>query len=205
MFFVVLAMVVYNFYPITTVMIILLALLNDLPIMTIAYDNTFLEPRPVRWVMRRVLTVSTLLGLIGVAETFGLLLIGQMWLNLNTPALQSLIYLKLAVAGHLTLFIVRTRKPFFARPYPAVPLLAAVLGTQIAAALIVGFGILVAPLPWKYVGLIWGYCIVWMFIEDLAKLQIYRHLEMGGKHHRGFLDRVRGSLHSHHHSHTSAN
>jgi H+-transporting ATPase len=63
MFFVVLTMVVFNFYPITTVMIILLALLNDLPIMTIAYDRTWLEQQPVHWAMRRVLTVSTTLGL----------------------------------------------------------------------------------------------------------------------------------------------
>jgi H+-transporting ATPase len=67
MFFVVLAMIVFNFYPITAIMIILLALLNDLPIMTIAYDNTWLDPKPVRWNMRRVLTVATVLGLIGVA------------------------------------------------------------------------------------------------------------------------------------------
>ena len=49
-------------------------------------------------------------------------------------------------------------------------------GTQIAAVLIVGFGILVAPLPWAYVGLVWGYCLVWVFIEDQAKLLTYRVL-----------------------------
>ena len=85
MFFVVLTMVAFNFYPITTVMIILLALLNDLPIMTIAYDNTLLEQKPVRWAMRRVLTVATTLGLIGVAETFGLLLIARLLLDLTVP------------------------------------------------------------------------------------------------------------------------
>jgi H+-transporting ATPase len=63
MFFVVAAMIVFKFYPITTVMIILLALLNDLPILTIAYDNTWLDPKPVRWNMRRVLTIATVLGL----------------------------------------------------------------------------------------------------------------------------------------------
>ena len=200
MFFVVLAMVVFNFYPITTVMIILLALLNDLPIMTIAYDNTWLDPRPVRWQMRRVLTLATLLGLIGVAETFGLLLLGKLWLHLDKASLQSFIYLKLAVAGHMTLFIVRSRKPFFAKPYPSWPLLTAILGTQIAAALIVGFGFLVAPLPWSYIGLIWGYCIVWAFIEDWAKLAIYHHIDFTGKRHKSFLDRIQKPFH-HHHAH----
>ncbi len=55
MFFVVLAMIVFDFYPITAIMIILLAFFNDVPIMAIAYDNTWLDPQPVRWDMRRVL------------------------------------------------------------------------------------------------------------------------------------------------------
>jgi H+-transporting ATPase len=195
MFFVTLTMIVLNFYPITTVMIILLALLNDLPILTIGYDNTWLEPRPVRWNMRRVLSVATVLGLLGVIETFGLLLIGKFLLNLDVPQLQSFIYLKLAVAGHLTLFVARTKRPFLSKPYPAPLLLGAILLTQAAAALIVGFGFLVVAIPWRYVGLIWGYCLVWVFIEDWAKLRVYHHLQLTGKRHRTFLERAHMPLH----------
>ncbi len=191
MFFVVLAMLVFNIYPITTVLVILLALLNDLPIMTIAYDNTWLDPQPVRWKMRRVLTISTVLGLIGVVETFLLLLIARQYLDLSVAQLQSFIYLKLAVAGHLTLLVVRSKEPFWKSPHPAGVLLWAVLGTQLAAVLIVGLGIIVEPIPWSYVGLVWAYCLAWMFIEDAAKLQLYRHLTLGGEHHRGFLRRLK--------------
>jgi H+-transporting ATPase len=69
--------------------------------------------------MRRVLTVSTALGLIGVLETFGLLAIAVLWLKLDRAQIQSFLYLKLAVAGHMTLFVARTRRPFLSRPYPA--------------------------------------------------------------------------------------
>ncbi|MBU1156569.1 MAG: hypothetical protein KJ921_11985, partial [Proteobacteria bacterium] len=62
---------------------------------------------------------------------------------------------------------------------------------QSVAVLIVGLGIIVEPIPWSYVGLVWGYCLAWMFIEDLAKLQLYRHLKLGGKHHLGFLRRLK--------------
>ena len=197
MFFVVLAMIVFNFYPITTIMIILLALLNDLPIMTIAYDNTWIEPKPVRWAMRRVLSVATVLGLIGVVETFGLLVIAKMFLDMTQAQIQSFVYLKLAVAGHLTLFVARTRRPFLTKPFPAPVLLVAIIATQIIAALIVGLGILVEPIPWSYVGLVWGYCLVWVFIEDRAKLHVYRHLTMSAKRHSSFLQTVRGNLHPH--------
>jgi H+-transporting ATPase len=174
MIFVVLAMIVFNFYPITTIMIILLALLNDLPIMTIAYDNTWLDPVPIRWNMRRVLTVATSLGIMGVIETFGLLLIAEFVFKLDTAQIQSLVYLKLTVAGHLTLLVARTKKPFFRRPYPAPILLGAILTTQTIAALIVGLGFLVVPIPWVYVGIVWGYAIVWVFIEDQLKLLVYK-------------------------------
>ena len=197
MFFVVAAMIVFKFYPITTVMIILLALLNDLPILTIAYDNTWLDPKPVRWNMRRVLTLATILGLIGVVETFGILVIAKEWFHLTGAEIQSFIYLKLAVAGHLTLFVARTRKPFLTKPYPSPILLTAILSTQAIAAMIVGFGLLVTPIAWKYVGFVWAYCLIWVFIEDWAKLQLFRHLELSGKRHRQFLERIKTPLHTH--------
>ncbi|HDL85595.1 MAG TPA: plasma-membrane proton-efflux P-type ATPase [Candidatus Acetothermia bacterium] len=194
LFFVSLTMLLLNFYPLTAVLIILLAVLNDLPIMVIAYDNTWLDPKPVRWNLRRVLTLSTTLGLVGVVETFGLLLIGMRLFGLTGAELRSLIYLKLAVAGHLTLFIARTRRRFFMKPYPAPILLGAILGTQALAAAIVGFGIFVTPIPWIYVGYVWAYCLIWMFIEDEVKLEVYRHLGLGGKRHRRFLRRMQRSL-----------
>ncbi|MEJ2596792.1 MAG: plasma-membrane proton-efflux P-type ATPase [Anaerolineales bacterium] len=199
MIFVVLAMTVFNFYPITTVMIILLALLNDLPILTIAFDNTWLDPNPVRWNMQRVLTVATTLGLVGVIQTFGVLVIGKVLLNLDQGQIQSLIYIKLAVAGHLTLFVTRTKHSFFSKPYPAPILLVAILITQAIAAAIVGFGILVTPIPWIYIGMVWVYCLLWMFLNDWVKLQVYHHLNITAKYHRNFLDRVQQMLHPHGH------
>ena len=195
MFFVVLAMLVFDFYPITSIMIILLAVLNDLPIMTIAYDNTWLDPKPVRWDMHRVLTIATILGLVGVVETFGLLAIAKLWLKLDEAQIQSFIYLKLAVAGHLTLLVARTRRPFWSKPYPAPILLGAILATQVVAVLIVGFGFLMTPLPWSYIGLIWIYCLIWVFIEDWAKINVYHHLNLNKPHHRSFLQRIKSSVH----------
>jgi H+-transporting ATPase len=189
--FLALAMLFYNVYPVTAVMIILLALLNDLPIMTIAYDRTRLDPKPVRWDMRRVLTIATVLGGVGVLETFGLFYIARTYFGLTGGALQSTIFLKLVVAGHMTLMVARTRGPFLSRPWPAPVLLLAILATQATAAMIVGFGWLVTPIPWSYVGLIWAYCIVWIFIEDGAKLAVYRHMDMGAPGHRRFLHLAR--------------
>ena len=197
MIFMVAAMLAFNTYPITAIMIILLALLNDLPIMAIAVDNTWLDPRPVRWEMHRVLTLATLLGLIGVAETFLLLIIVKSWLALPVAVIQTVIFLKLSIAGHLTLFVARTKRPMLTRPFPVPVLLGAILGTQAIAAMIAGFGILITPIPWSYTGLIWVYCLIWAFIEDQSKLAVYRHLRRTSARHRDFLETLGGSLHIH--------
>ena len=119
MFFVVLAMIFFDFYPITAIMIILLAFFNDLPIMTIAYDRTGLEKGPVRWNMRQVITVATVMGIVGVVGSFGMLLIAMDWLHLDVAQIQTYVFLKMAIAGHLVLFVARTKGHFWERPWPA--------------------------------------------------------------------------------------
>ncbi len=200
MFFVVLAMIVFNFYPITAIMIILLAFFNDVPIMAIAYDNTWLDPKPVRWNMHRVLTVSTVLGLIGVVETFGLLWIAREWMHLSVGQIQTFIFLKLAVAGHLTLFVARTHRPFWSRPFPSPLLLWSAVVTKVLATLFVVFPFgLMTALGWSDVGLIWAYCIVWIFIEDRAKLAVYRRFSRTSTPHRNFLHVLGARVHPHIH------
>jgi H+-transporting ATPase len=195
MFFVVLAMVFYNFYPITAIMIILLAFFNDVPIMAIAFDNTLVDPNPVRWNMRRVLTVSTVLGLTGVLGSFVMLVIAKNVLKLDIGQIQTFIFLKMAVAGHLTLFVTRTPKMFLRKPHPAPVLLWSAVVTKLLATLFVvyPFG-LITPISWRSVGIIWAYCLIWLFMGDLAKLAVYRHMEFTSRRHRSFLQMVKYRL-----------
>ncbi|MEX1661852.1 plasma-membrane proton-efflux P-type ATPase [Thioclava sp. 15-R06ZXC-3] len=170
MLFVVLAMLIFGVYPLTAVMIILLALLDDIPIMTIAYDNTWLSKKPVRWNMPWVLGVSSLLGFLSVIQTFGLMYLGKIPFAMDTPHLQTMIFLQLVVGGHLMLFVTRNRKSFWRKPYPAWPLVSAILATQVLAVLMTGFGWLMPALPWHIIALVWVYNLVWMVVLDFAKL-----------------------------------
>jgi len=197
MLFVVITMIVFNFYPITAVMIILLALLNDIPIMTIAVDNTWLDPKPVRWKMHRVLTVSTMLGIVGVIGSFGILLAGRLWLGLSNAEIQTLVFLKLAVAGHLTLFVTRTRKSFLSPPHPAPAMLWSAFVTKAFATLLAAYGFgLITPISWGAIALVWGYAIAWMFLADAVKLLTYRSLDYSAAHHQTFLSLLTRPLHT---------
>jgi H+-transporting ATPase len=197
MVFVVAAMLCYNVFPLTAMMIIILALLDDIPIMTIAYDNTYLSPTPVRWEMNRVLTVSTVLGFLATIESFLLFFLGRNVLHLALPQLQTLLFLRLAAGGHLLLFVTRTKDEFWQPPYPSWQLFTAIVSTQIVAVLMCGFGWLVPPLPWDLIGYVWVYIIVWMIIQDISKLGLHALVENRARHKRHFLEMVNRPLHTH--------
>ena len=86
-----------------------------------------------------------MLGVVGPIAAFGLFFLGDRVFHLDRPDLQPMMYLMLSVAGHLTIFLTRTRGPFWSIR-PAWILWVAVLGTQILATLIAVYGLFMPPL-----------------------------------------------------------
>ena len=179
LFFISFSIIFFNFYPVTALMIVLLALLNDAPIMTIAYDNVIYSNKPEKWDLRTILGIATMLGVIGLFSSFFILYIGLNVFNLSPYLLQSFIYLKLSVAGHMTVFVARTRGHFWS-VRPALPLFLAVVITQSIATLIVVYGILLPPIGWELAAFVWGYAFVAFVITDFIKVYFYRFLTREG-------------------------
>ena len=171
--FMTLAILIFNFYPLTAVMIVMLALLNDGAILSIAYDNVHYQDKPEAWNMRMVLGVATVLGVVGPVAAFGLFYLGDRVYHLDRPHIQTLMYLMLSVAGHLTIFLTRTRGPFWSIR-PARILLLAVFGTQLVATLIAVYGVFMTPLGWGWALFVWGYALAWFLVSDRVKLLAYR-------------------------------
>jgi H+-transporting ATPase len=170
--FMTLSILIFNFYPVTAVMVVLLALLNDGAILSIAYDEARYSDQPETWNMLVVLGVATVLGIAGVISSFGLFYLGEHTFHLSRAMIQSLMYVKLSVAGHLTIFVTRTKGPFWSvRPAPV--LLGAVVGTQLLATLIAVYGLFMTPIGWGWALLVWGYALVWFVVNDRVKLAAY--------------------------------
>jgi H+-transporting ATPase len=174
--FMTLAILIFNFYPLTAVMIVMLALLNDGAILSIAYDNVRYKNQPEAWDMRMVLGVATVLGIVGPIAAFGLFYLADRVFHIERPQIQTLMYLMLSVAGHLTIFLSRTRGPFWSIR-PAKILVIAVFGTQAAATLIAVYGLFMTPLGWKWAAFVWAYALVWFLINDRLKLLAYKVLD----------------------------
>ncbi|QGM45040.1 plasma-membrane proton-efflux P-type ATPase [Methylocystis heyeri] len=192
---VVASIVLLDFQPVTAIMIVALALLDDIPIMTIAYDNAPDAPKPVRWNMPRIFTFASLMGTLSLAQTFGLLLIGTRWLidahlqaimPLDPNQLQTVVFLQLAVGGHLLLFSVRTKSLLIFPAYPSPKLFWAIVATQIVAVLLCLFGFGVEAIPGRAIAGVWAYCLIWLVLADLVKLAYWRHVD---RHERAMLTR----------------
>jgi len=121
------------------------------------------------------------LGVVGVVAAFGLFYLADRVFHLDRAHIQTLMYLKLSVAGHLTIFLTRTRGPFWTIR-PARILLIAVFGTQVIATLIAVYGLFMTPLGWGWALFVWGYALAWFLVNDRIKLLTY-----------WFLDRSKGA------------
>lgn len=176
--FMTLAILVFNFYPLTAIMIVMLALLNDGSILSIAYDNVHYKNKPEAWNMRLVLGIASVLGFIGPVAAFGLFYLGDRVFHLDRPHIQTLMYLMLSVAGQMTIFLTRTRGHFWSIR-PSRILLLAVFSAQILAILISVYGIFMEPLGWGWALFVWCYAAVWAFISDFVKIAAYRMLDPG--------------------------
>jgi H+-transporting ATPase len=195
--FMTLSILVFNFYPVTAIMIVLLAILNDFPIMMIAYDNAPVADRPVRWDMHRVLTLSIVLGVMGVISTFGLFWIGEEYLHLSREVIQTLIFLKLLVAGHLTIYLTRNTGAFWARPWPDWRLIVTTEATQILGTLAAVYGWYVTPIGWEYALAVWGYALIWFLINNIVKVYVYRLIRHQARRDARHIGRIGAWLHPH--------
>ncbi len=170
--FMTLSILVVRFYPVTPIMIVLLAILNDIPIMTIAFDNVPTARTPVRWQMKRVLTMASVLSVGGLISSFLLFWFVFHNLGWEEEVVQTMIFLKLLIAGHMTIYLTRNTGWMWQRPYPRLIFFLAVEATQIVGTLFAVYGVLIHPIGWAKAGIVWGYAIVWMLLLNALKILV---------------------------------
>ena len=142
------SILIFNFYPVTAIMVVLLALLNDLPIMMIAYDNAPVARSPVRWDMTRVLDRRLGARHLRRHRELRHVLDRARLSRAVAPVVQPLIFLKLLVSGHMTIYLTRNKGAIWERPWPSWKLVVPCESTQLMGTLIVVYGWFMAPTGW---------------------------------------------------------
>ncbi len=172
--FLTLCIILFDFYPISPVMIIFLAFLNDGPIMMMAYDNVNVSKKPVHWDMRELMASAFILGLIGVFSSFILFWMSENIFHLERSVISTLIFLKMLVAGHMTLYLARTEEHhFWTRPLPARSLFLITEITQIIGTIFAACGLFMTPIGWTLAAFIWIYSLSFFLINDQIKTILF--------------------------------
>lgn len=166
------AIILFNFFPVTPIMLALLATFNAVVLIALAYDETRPSARPEVWRMGQVMAVAAALSVVSLGEFFGLFALGSTVIGLPHEQLQTVMYVALTAAGYFTLLVARTRGPFWSIP-PAPALLISIVATLALSLAVACFGWLMAPVSWVWALLTLGYNAVWFVISDLIKLAVY--------------------------------
>lgn len=200
LFFLFLAMVLFDIQPLTAVMIILIALLNDIPIMMIAYDHMKVEPKPVSWNMNEIFTVAVGLAIVGVISTFGLFWIGQkVWL-LDPGKTKTLAFMAILCGGNLTIYLTRNTGGLIEKPLPEWKFFLATLFSQVVGTLASVYGLGTSDfigIGWVLVGWSWLYIAAWFLVCIGVKLSLYKLLKFETHHSAEFLEETSKPLQSH--------
>ncbi len=147
--------------------------------------------------MHRVLTLSGVLGVAGVVASFSLFWYARDYLHLPHETVRTLVFLKLLVAGHLTIYVTRNTGAFWKRPWPNWRLIVVAEGTQILGTFAAVYGWFVAPIGWKYALLVWAYALVWFVVNDALKVGIFRLVRRGHPSEERHLARIGRRLQQH--------
>lgn len=113
--------------------------------------------------------------------------------HLSAAALRTLIFLKMTVSGHMTIYLARTgHQPFYKRPWPAWSLILASECTQVVGTLCAVFGVFMHAISWRWAVVIWLYSIIEFLLNDgvkraayavLRKLRGKKQMSISGAYH----------------------
>lgn len=160
--------IIYLQYPMTPIQILILALLNDVPIISLAYDNVHITSRPAAVDAKKRTLLGSLFGLTGVVNSVLFVVIARNIFHLDWSIVQTLFFLKLSVGGHMLIYVAHTKERWY-KFLPNKVVIIATSITQILATILAISGFFMSPIKLSWALLVWGWAFIWMQISELVK------------------------------------
>ncbi len=168
--------IVVGDYPLTPVQIILLAVLNDLPIVSLAFDRVQEVSVPSTIDVKRRFMLGSVYGLTGVLNSMLMLVVALVVLHLPWVQIQTLFFLKLVVSGNLLIYIAHTEQRWF-RYFPSWQVIASISTTQFLATAWALSGLFTARIPLWVVAFVWIWSFFWMQTAEVGKMLVDRYMK----------------------------
>ncbi len=180
--FVAVAFLITGYYVVSSLDIILLLFLVDFVTISLSTDRVSFSKQPDKWNVTALVNVGISLGMVTVAELFGLLFVGIRYLGLSTDVsrLHTFVFAALLYMGLFTVLIVRERNQFW-NSYPSITLLVAIVADMIAVAGLAAIGIPgVTPIPLNNLLFVFAYILVLsLTLNDQIKVRLMRRFRVG--------------------------
>jgi H+-transporting ATPase len=156
-------------YPLTPIQLILLAILNDMPMISLAWNRVKIASKPATINVKKRFILSTTFGFVGVLNSL-LLYFGAIYFHLDPKVIETMYFLKLTVGGHLLIYVAHTKERWW-KYLPSSPVIWATVITQLISSVLALTGWLMpARISFGMVIFIWLWAIFWMQITEVSKV-----------------------------------
>lgn len=194
-----------NTFSLPVIALVLITILNDGTIISIAYDRVTVSKQPEQWNLLVVFIMAIYLGLVAFFSSIIMLLLGLNNMDAENRSqffesfgihtfaygdLLTVIWMKVAIQDFLTVFSARTNSFFFTRKPGKLLTAAFCLATTVASFFAVYWFLNFSGatgesgdipemkgIPWRVAGFIWLYDLVWFIIQDTTKVGVYKAFE----------------------------
>ena len=191
-------------FTLPVISLVIITILNDGTMITIAHDKVIPEKRPQKWAMFEVSIISIVLGAVACLSSM-IMLVLILHSNINHRGdwvgntmgsggrnyvrwqeARTMMYLKISISDFLTLFSARTRVWFWERRPGYALGVACLVATATSTLLSLFWDDAVTADDAYMKGLrgsqyacvaTWIYCILWFLVQDVAKVFTFRVLE----------------------------
>lgn len=160
---------IYKAYPLSPVQLLVIAILNDIPIISMAFDKVKYFSSPSKIKVAERFTLSSLYGLAGILNSLILFFLMADVFHMNWDIIQTIYFLKITVSGHMLIYVAHTKERWY-KFLPSRPVILSTSITQIAASLMAYLGILMTSIPLSYIIGVWIWCFLWMQFTELTKI-----------------------------------
>jgi H+-transporting ATPase len=161
--------ILYGVYPMTALQIILIALLNDIPIISLAFDKVKIVTRPAKIDAKKRFTLSSFYGMVGIANSLLLFFLMRSIWHFDWNIIQTMFFLKLTVSGHMLIYVAHTKERWW-KFLPSKQVIWATTITQLFATGLAFTGFLMSgKLTLWEIGFVWAWAFFWMQISEVAK------------------------------------
>ena len=159
-------------YPLTPIQVLILAFLNDVPIITIAFDRVKVPHAPASIDKVRRGVLSLMYGLAGILNSIFMLMFVYYYLHLPWAWIQTLFFLQLVISGHMLIYVAHTERRWF-NYLPSWQVITATSATQLFATVAAFIGFFTAAIPVWLIALVWVWSFFWMQVTESFKVLVF--------------------------------